>query len=376
MPLWAGFLFLIPPLTMIVPLLMNKSPVTNEEWLGCEFMAKPDSTFLLDGIKVPHTNIDAPFTVSKVEENRLWVGEAWITQDEVIPVAESAAFYTEYVRKHPAEAWGYLSRGLAWAAVGNCDNAITDYTKAIRLAPEYAIAYYDRGLSWAEKGEFDKAIRDFNEAIRLNPEYVRAYFSRGVTLQECDEFEKAIKDQTKVIQLDPKCASAFNSRGVAWNRIGEPDKAIQDLSKAIWLDPKLAYAFSNRGSIWNIKGDYANAVNDIAEAIRLDPKDESACNEFAWLLATCPEAEFRDGLEAVILGEALCELSEWKEADYIDTLAAAYAEFGDFNQAVKSQELSLKLIDRDEEEEEYTERLTLYRAGKPYHREKVDTELA
>ena len=97
--------------------------------------------------------------------------------------------------------------------------------------------------------------------------------------------------------------------------------------------------------------------------------------QFAWLLATCSEAEFRDGLQAVSLGETLCELSEWKEADYIDTLAAAYAEAGNFNQAVKYQERCLELLDKDVEQTEYTERLALYRAGKPYHIKKVDTQL-
>tara|TARA_R110002111_G_scaffold248400_1_gene312057 strand:+ start:79165 stop:80199 length:1035 start_codon:yes stop_codon:yes gene_type:complete len=335
-----GCQFLIAVLSqiMIESSLMSKSPVVAEEWVGHEFMAKPAATFLLDGITVPHTNIDAPFTVSKVEGNRLWVGEAWINKDEVVPVADAATFYTEYLRKHPSDAWGYMNRGLAWAAVGNCDNAITDYTKAIRLDSKYAIAYYNRGNCWADKGEFDKAIKDY----------------------------------TKVIQLDPKDAVAFNNRGVTWAGAGELDKAIQDYSKAIWLDSQFAYAYSNRGSIWNIKREYAKAVNDYAEGIRLDSQDVSACNEFAWLLATCPETVFRDGLDAVILGENLCELSEWKEAGYINTLAAAYAEFGDFDQAVKYQKRCIEQLYKDVDKDEYTERLKLYGEGKPYHEARGD----
>jgi tetratricopeptide (TPR) repeat protein len=244
--------------------------------------------------------------------------------------------------------------------------------KAIRLDSKYAIAYYNRGNSWADKGEFDKAIRDFNEAVHLDPEYKRAYFNRGATWQEMDEFEKGIKDYTKVIQLDPQDAVAFNNRGVAWAGAGELDKAIQDYSKAIWLESQFAYAYSNRASIWSIKREYAKAVNDYAEGIRLDSQDVSACNEFAWLLATCPEAEFRDGLDAVILGENLCELSEWKEAGYINTLAAAYAEFGDFDQAVKYQKRCIEQLDKDVDKDEYMERLKLYGEGKPYHEARGD----
>lgn len=346
---------------------MSKSPVADHEWLGCEFFAKPYAKYLLKGVEVPHTNISIPFTISKIDGDRLWVGEAWINKDEVIPVADAAAFYTEYLRKHPGDAWGYHSRGHAWDAIGNRDNAITDYTEAIRLDPEYAIAYFNRGNVWADQGEFDKAIRDFNEAIRLNPEYERAYFNRGVTWYEIDEFEKALKDYTEVIRLNPQHAVAYNNRGVIWNLKGEADKAIKDYSKTIWLDPQYVYAYSNRGLIWNEQGHYDNAINDYAEAIRLDPQDPVASNYFARILATCPDAKYRDGTQAVVLAQKACELSEWEDADSIDTLAAAFAEVGDFAQAIKYQKQCIEQLDEDVDKDEYTERLKLYHTGKPYH---------
>ena len=347
---------------------MSKSPVIDHEWLGCKFFAKPYAKYLLDGIEVPHTKISIPLSISKIDGDRLWVGEAWINKDEVIPVADAAAFYTEYLRKHPGDAWGYHSRGHAWDGIGNCDNAITDYTKAIRLDPDYAIAYFNRGNVWADKGEFDKAIRDFNEAIRLNPEYVRAFFNRGAIWQEMDELDKAIKDYTEVVRLDPEDAVAYNNRGVLWYYKGEADKAIKDYSKAIWLDPQFVYAYSNRGLIgYYFKGEYYNAINDYTEAIRLDPQNLIVCNMLSWILATCPDAEFRDGGQAVVLAQQACELSEWKDADSLDTLAAAYAEAGDFAQAVKYQERCLEQLDEDVDKDEYTERLKLYHAGKPFH---------
>ncbi len=353
---------------------MSEVPVDNQKWLGCEFMAKPDATFLLDDIEVPHTNIDVPFTVSKVEGNRLWVGEAWINKVEVVPVADAATFYTEYVRKHPDHAWGYMNRGLAWCCLDNKDNAITDFTQAIRLDSKYAIAYYNRGNSWADNGEFDKAIRDFNEAIRLDPEYVRAWYNRGVTLYEMDDVDQALKNFTEVIRLDPKNAAAFNDRGVIWNFKGEVDKAIQDFSKALWLKPDYDYALYNRGDVRNRTGAYSLAINDYSEAIRLDPKDEATCNSLAWLLATCPDAEFRDGTQAYILAEQLCESVAWEDAYYLDTLAAACAEAGDFQQAVKYQELSIKFLDKTEDRNIFMNRLALYREGQPYHTQPVGTE--
>ena len=345
---------------------MSNSSDTDQKWLDCEFLAKPDAKYLLDGLEVPHTNISLPFTISKVDGDRLWVGEAWINKDEVVSVEDAAAFYTEYLQKHPHDAWGYNSRGLAWDAIGNCDNAITDFTEAIRLDSRYAIAYFNRGNGWAEKGELDNAIRDFNEAIRLSPEYVRAYFNRAVTWFEIGEFDKAIKDYIEVIRLDPQDAVAYNNRGVIWKHKGEADKAIKDYTKAIRLDPEYVYAYSNRGFFWNEQGKYDNAMNDYAEAIRLDPQDAVACNYLARFLATCLEIEYRDGKRAVDLGQKSCELSEWKETDFIDTLAAAYAESGDFDQALKYQKMCIEKLGGNTDAHGYEERLKLYRAGRPY----------
>ena len=153
-----------------------------------------------------------------------------------------------------------------------------------------------------------------------------------------------------------------------WRDKGEYDNAIADYNAAIQLDPKDAVAYSNRGVAWGIKKEYDKAIADFSEAIRLDPKDVGAYNNRAWLLATCPDAKFRDGKKAVELATKACELSEWKEAHSIDTLSAAFAEAGNFSKAVEMEERALEAASA-ESRSGFAARLALYRQKKPYRQD-------
>jgi 2-methylcitrate dehydratase PrpD len=93
-------------------------------------------------------------------------------------------------------------------------------------------------------------------------------------------------------------------------------------------------------------------------------------NALAWCLATCPDADLRDGAEAVRLAEAACSATEQKVAELLDTLAAAYAEAGRFEDAVKAARQAIKLAEERQQQVDITgfkDRLSLYEAKKPYH---------
>jgi tetratricopeptide (TPR) repeat protein len=87
--------------------------------------------------------------------------------------------------------------------------------------------------------------------------------------------------------------------------------------------------------IWQDRQEYAKALADHNESIRLDPEYFPAYANRAWLWATCPEAKHRDGQMAIASATRSCELTDWRNAKTLDMLAAAYAEAGDFDAAVK-----------------------------------------
>ena len=184
-----------------------------------------------------------------------------------------------------------------------------------------------------------------------------------------NDLDNAIKDFTKVIELASESASVYMARGTAWRLKGDMDNAIKDFTDAIRLQPKSTEAYLSRGTLRSEKGDLDDGIRDLTEAIQLDPNSPLACNNLAWILATCPNDKFRNGDKAVEYAKCGCEATEWKDAKCLDTLAAAYAEAGDFQEAIKWQEKAIEVTDDEKATGNYRKALDLYKEGKPYRDE-------
>ena len=90
-------------------------------------------------------------------------------------------------------------------------------------------------------------------------------------------------------------------------------------------------------------------------------------NSLAWFLATCPDETVRDGSEAITLAERVVAATGRKEADFLDTLAAAYAETGRFAEAVRTQKEAIALLHDENKKADFEARLKLFESGVPFH---------
>jgi tetratricopeptide (TPR) repeat protein len=224
----------------------------------------------------------------------------------------------------------------------------------------------DRGEDLRKKGDFDGAIKEFTDAIQLDPQFSWPYNNRGLARTAKGEFEQALSDYDEAIRLDANYAFAFNNRGLVWTAKGELDKALKDYAEAIRINPKYVFPYYNRGIVWVRKEDFGKAIGDFAEAIQLDPQFPAPNNEIAWIRATCPDPEFRAGEEAIRFATRACELTGWKSYAELDTLAAAYAEAGEFTNAVIWQMTAVEKAP-DKQKQSVSERLELYRSNQPFH---------
>lgn len=272
------------------------------------------------------------------------------------------------------DAVDYNNRGSEWNNKGEYDKAIADLNQALTLDPNLKNAYNNRAYARVKKGEYNKAIADCNEAIRLDPNYAMPYNNRAWAWINKGEYDKAIADCNEAIRLNPTLALAYYNRGDAWTKKDEYDKAIADFNQTLRINPKGADAYTFRGNAWKKKGEYDKSIADYNQALAVDPNYTDAYDALAWLQATCPDAKYRDAKRAFENANKAYQLDGGQSWGYIDTLAAAYAENGDFDAAKEWEEKAIALAATDKSVEDKDKQrmrdcLELYRQKKPYRQE-------
>ena len=186
--------------------------------------------------------------------------------------------------------------------------------------------------------------------------------------------KERIADLTTCIERGHNGASMnaflYLLRGASYAETGDMYDAFKDYSTAIDMDPRENVAFALRGQLFANRGDWARAQADFDRAIaQAMPGDRSAfLAHKAWLFATWSDPAMRDGATAVTLAQKANKLRD--TAYTRDVLAAAYAEAGQFDDAVREESAAIGRLPEREKDKVlpgYKERLALYQAHLPYH---------
>jgi len=195
------------------------------------------------------------------------------------------------------------------------------------------------------------------------------HFHRANALFELRRYAEALADYDRVIaKTYSGHVWALHQRGLTHQAMGQRQLALADFNRALEFNSDAGWVRFDRGQLFAEMGLYQPAIEDLHMAATSSPKTAVYANALAWLLATCPDAKIHDGEEAVHF--ALKAVSIDRNAEYLDTLAAAQARKGDFKQAVETQQAALDLLRKDgavqEIIKEFIARLSLYTAGTPY----------
>ena len=257
--------------------------------------------------------------------------------------------------------------GRALGLDGRLYEALHHCQKAAILKPDFAFAHYNLGVTVAAMGNFEQAIDHYQQALRINPDHAVAHNNLGMAFWNLGKIEQAIDHYQQALRINPDYAVAHYNLGLALTNIGKREQAIDHYQQALRINPDHAGAHNNLGNIFVDLGSLGQAIDHYKKALSMRPDDNNIQNKLAWILATVEDEKLRDPAEAVRLANRACELTQYAQPYYLDTLAVAYAANGDFPRAIETAEKALRLaVDSETLSREIRERLELYEENRPY----------
>ncbi|MEN0111514.1 MAG: tetratricopeptide repeat protein [Planctomycetota bacterium] len=262
-------------------------------------------------------------------------------------------------------AWSLSKRGELHDEAGRDGEAEADFLDAIAADPECWRAEHRLGVQAARRGEFSEARRRFDRSLQIHPEHAKALGNRAAIELAEGDLPAALADYRQALEIDPDLASAHLGCGRVCHMTERYAEGLRHLDAAEVLAPGDAAVATARGDLLSDLGRYAQARDAYGRAIVLDPQASTAYRNLAWLLATCPQPEHRDGVAALANAERAEQLLGGADDLTLDTRAAALAAAGRFDEAVAAQRGAIDLAPPIDAAA-YRERLSLYERGEAF----------
>lgn len=294
---------------------------------------------------------------------------AEMPRDEEAAVALAEAIATQRKLDHARE---LTDLALRQADGGKIDDAIASYRKALELDPAQWEAYNNLGVILAARNLIDEAVALYRQALAHDPGNAFAHNNLGLALARKGDLDGAIREFRTAAEAGH--AEAVCNLGNVLLSLKRVDEALAQYRLALEKDPKSFMAHNNLALVLEERGDWAGAAAHLRALNEIAPKDFEVMDRLAWILATAPEANARNGEEALMLARRVVYNVQPEKASYRDTLGAAYAEVGNFESAAAQVKGALALAAKEENVDpmylsQLRKRLELYEKGMPYRQE-------
>ena len=250
----------------------------------------------LDHIETPAIDFYREFDLAQqLQDDRKWT--------DAVPAWKIAA------EKDPMDARPWNNMGVALAATGKTSEAITAYEKALSINSDSSQTHNNLGSVLAESGQLDEAITHIQKAIELNPDNGAAHINLGHLLEVNGRRDDAIRELTSGIDLAPKNPDGHNIYGVILARQGKLDAAITELQQAVGLAPNSPESRYNLGRAYAASGRFADALPQL---------------------------------------ETAAKITNGREPEILQMLAAMYSETGNYREAIAIAEQALNLAEQQQ----------------------------
>jgi tetratricopeptide (TPR) repeat protein len=277
---------------------------------------------------------------------------------------EAHESYGRAAKLAPGNAIPLLQQARVSALDGKHQQTIEDVARALEISPDNLFGLLLKAQTLALMDKAEEAIPDANRALESYPDSDDALRVWAMVIEKAGKTQSSVKELRQQVEANPDDAIAWLQLGLLYSAQKQSGKAIDAYSAAIKIQPR-EFAYQVRADTYLNHGMQKEAIADYEQALKISPANSGVLNNLAWVLATSPEAELRDGDRALELATKACEVTSYKQAHILSTLAAAYAEKGDFKTARKWSTQSVELGD-DALKDQLRKELASYEKEEPW----------
>ena len=229
--------------------------------------------------------------------------------------------------------------------------------------------YYVLAVLLREQEQIDASLAAYRKAIQYRPGDFRFRNDFAGLLAKTGQLDEAVSQWQEALRINPQHLDVHRKLGFLHMARRNPSEAIIHFAKVLEIRPNDIACSYNLANAYRSDGQLENAVEAYRHTLEMQPKMTLAANNLAWILATHPNAEIRNGAEAVLWAKRVSDQTNDSQAAFLDTLACAYAENGDFQYAIAAADRAIAMYNENGDDSKAANveaRLELFRRGQPF----------
>jgi tetratricopeptide (TPR) repeat protein len=238
-----------------------------------------------------------------------------------------------------------LCIGLTEMQIGFWRTSETLFRHAISVTQRNDVAHGNLGYALEHQGRHAEALAEYRTEVQLNPGHYQVHFSIGNMLLKLGRYGEALTEFQQCLQLNPEVPALHNAVGLALAALGETDGALAQFADAQRLDPRYGEPHLGTADILFQQGRDTNAVAELWAAVKAEPYNVHILSAVARRLSANENVASRDGESALALALKANDLASGFQPEVLDVLGMAFAEAGDFTNAVASAQNALELAE-------------------------------
>ncbi|MBN1900389.1 tetratricopeptide repeat protein [Candidatus Sumerlaeota bacterium] len=263
---------------------------------------------------------------------------------------------------------------MTWKQAKTYHDYETLFRHNVEKNPGSWAAHNNLATALEKKNDPDGAIIHYRKALELKSDECQIHYNLGSLFTRRNEIDKAIFHYEEALKIDPSYPEAHNNIGLLYDQKGDKEKALYHFRESLKYRQNHSATHVNLANSLSEMGDTRGAIRHFEIAIQINPSNTLAMNTLAWIYATHLRDEIRDAEKALKYGQRACEITQYGDAGCLDTLAAAYAEAGEFENAVVTAKRALAVKGSPELSNSIEKRLDLYQNGKPFRDESLNID--